>query len=617
MSALGVVFGDLGTSPLYSFPTVFSIDNHAVVPDATDVFGVLSLVFWSIMLVVSIKYALLVMRADNDGEGGILALVALLREKLKGRSRLLAAATLMGVIGAALFYGDSVITPAMSVMSAIEGLAIVNPDAERVVVPASLVVLTLLFAGQRFGTAKIGRFFGPVMTLWFACLAILGIPHIVANPAVLGAISPHFALQFGLQRPFVAFVAFGATVLCITGAEALYADMGHFGKRPIQAAWFCIVLPSLLLNYFGQGAMILDDPTTIKNPFFQMAPRWAVIPLVVLATAATVIASQSVISGAFSVSRQATRLGLLPRLNVRHTSKEEGGQIYISSINWVLFAGVVVLTLLFKSSANLANAFGLAVTGTLLLTTAIFLSLARHVWGWGLWKMLVATLAFGGLETIYLLANMTKLLHGGWLPLLVAIVLVTMMMTWRRGHRERVKTRAELEGPLADFIEQIRTKSIPRVAGVAIYPHPNQETVPLALKENLQFNKVLHSINIIITIINENVPHVRHTERANIDDLGYADDGIFHVSYRVGFNDSQDIPRALLWARNARAETDFEPADARFFLSVLRLGRRKKSALPLWQRELFLTMSSWEANRTTVFHLPPERTIIMGAQAEV
>lgn len=617
LAALGVVFGDVGTSPLYALAAVFSADDNFIKPDTVDVYGVISLVFWSVTIIVSVKYLMLVMRADNDGEGGILALVALLRDKLHDRQRLVGAATMMGIIGAALFYGDSIITPAMSVMSAIEGLAVVNEGAENYVVPASLVILTILFAGQRFGTAKIGRFFGPIMFLWFSCLAILGIPHIVAHPAILGAISPHFALQFGLERPVVFFIAIGATVLCITGSEALYADMGHFGKRPIQTAWFFLVFPALMLNYFGQGALILNDPEAITNPFFQMAPSWAVIPLVVLATTATVIASQSVISGAYSISRQAARLGLLPRLNVRHTSKEESGQIYIAMVNWILFGGVVTLILAFKSSGNLANAYGLAVTGTLLLTTSIFLWLARYVWQWAVWKMLLATFVFAGLEAIYLLANLTKLWHGGWLPVLVAIVVVAMMTTWQRGVRERHATRSRLEGSLADFIERMRVKDVPRVEGVAVYPHRNQVTVPLALKENLRFNKVLPTVNVLVTIINENIPHVRHAERAIVNDLGYDDDGFFHVTYRVGFNDSQDIPKALTWAKELQQQHAFDPKEARYFLSSLRLGRSEKSCMSKWRRELFLMMSAAEANRTAVFHLPVQRTIIIGAQADL
>ena len=382
LAAMGVVFGDIGTSPLYALQTVFSIDHNAVEPSRLDVFGIISLVFWSILAIVSVKYVLLVMRADNDGEGGILALVALLRHKLRGRTRLLSTVTIMGVVGAALFYGDSVITPAISVMSAIEGLDLVTPDAHSYVLPASVLILTMLFVAQRFGTEKVGRAFGPVMVLWFGALAALGVPQIVANPEILLAMSPHHALEFAISRPGIAFIAMGAVVLCITGAEALYADMGHFGPRPIRLSWFAVVLPCLMLNYFGQGAMILADPSTVASPFFHLAPGWARVPLVILATAATIIASQAVISGAFSVSQQAARLRLLPRLNVRHTSKAEGGQIYIGSINWLLYVGVVVLIATFQSSERLATAYGIAVTGTLMLTTTLFLFLAHHVWRW-------------------------------------------------------------------------------------------------------------------------------------------------------------------------------------------------------------------------------------------
>ncbi|MGA4670123.1 potassium transporter Kup [Propionibacteriaceae bacterium Y1923] len=617
LAALGVVFGDIGTSPLYSLQTVFAVDNHAVPPDRVDVLGIISLVFWSLVIVVSVKYVALVMRADNDGEGGILALVALLRERLRAHPGLAVTSLLLGIVGAALFYGDSVITPAISVMSAVEGLKVLSPATATFVVPASVVVLTALFAVQRFGTELIGRAFGPVMALWFLTLAVLGVPHIVANPAVLQALLPHHALVFLLDRPLVAFIAIGAVVLCITGAEALYADMGHFGRGPIALAWFSLVLPCLLLNYFGQGAMILENPASAASPFFLMAPRWALVPLVVLATAATVIASQSVISGAFSVSRQATRMGLLPRLDVRHTSRHESGQIYIGSINWLLFVGVLTLVALFHSSARLANAYGLAVTGTLVLTTTVFLFLARHVWRWPAWKMLLVTITIGGLEVVYLLANLTKVFHGGWVPLLLAGSLVTIMLTWRHGQGLRAQARTRLEGPLAAFIDKVHQLDVPRVEGVAVFPHHDLTTTPLALKENLRFNHVLHTTNVIVTVVNENVPHIRHVDRASVDNLGSDDDGIFRVVYRVGFNDSQDIPKALRWALEKQPEMTFDPAEARYFLSVLRVRGRPGSPMSHWRRELFRWLVSHEASRSTVFHLPAARTIVMGGEVEL
>ncbi|GMA21195.1 KUP/HAK/KT family potassium transporter [Arsenicicoccus piscis] len=416
LGALGVVFGDIGTSPLYSLQTVFSIEHNTVEPTHQDVYGVISLVFWSITVVVSIKYVAFILRADNDGEGGILALAALLRSKLGSDRHTTAVVLLLGIVGAALFYGDSVITPAISVMSAVEGLEVANPGFASWVLPCSVGILAVLFVVQRFGTEVVGRAFGPVMVCWFVLLAVLGVPHIAQHPEILRSVSPTYAILFGIDRPWVAFVAMGAVVLTITGAEALYADMGHFGARPIRLAWFGLVFPSLLLNYLGQGAMMLHDPSTVANPFFSLAPSWATVPLVVLATLATVIASQAVISGAFSVSRQAVRLGLLPRLTVNHTSREEGGQIYVPAINWLLFGGVLLLVGVFQASARLATAYGLAVTGTLLLTTGLFLLLAHHVWGWATWKLALFAVVIGGAELTFFAANLTKLVTGGWLP---------------------------------------------------------------------------------------------------------------------------------------------------------------------------------------------------------
>lgn len=618
LTALGVVFGDIGTSPLYSLQTVFSAEHNAVAPTREDVFGVVSMVFWAITIVVSYCYCYLMMKADNEGEGGILSLVAMLRRTLASRPKLVGIALTMGILGASLFYGDSVITPAISVMSAIEGLAVVDPSFQSLVLPLSLIVLTVLFSAQRFGTAAVGRLFGPVMCLWFVTLAALGLPHLLSRPEILGAISPHHALAFAIARPGVAFIAMGAVVLTVTGVEALYADMGHFGPKPIRLAWFCLVFPSLVIAYMGMGAMILSDPRTIDNPFFHLAPDWARIPLVVLATLATVIASQAVISGAFSVSRQAVRAGLLPRLNVKHTSKQEGGQIYIGSINWILFMGVLLLIGVFQSSYALASAYGLAVTGTLLLEITIFLMLAHFVWRVHPVKIGIALVLIVGIELVFFLANVAKILHGGWLPLLIAGTIVTIMMTWRRGSSEVAERRAIIEGPLAEFIDLVREGHVRRVPGLAVFPHPDAKTVPLALRQNLEFNHVLHEHVAIVTIINENVPHIRHVDRALVNDLGYADDGIVHISYRVGFNDSQFVPKALAWAQGKTPEMDLDPSEARYFLSSLRLQPRDVPTLrPRWRRQIFLWLSRNAAQRTQDFHLPAERTIVIGGNLEM
>ncbi len=617
LAALGVVFGDIGTSPLYSLQTVFSIEHNTVAATREDVFGVISMVFWTLMIIVTFKYAMLVMRADNDGEGGILSLVALLRLKLGEKSRFAAIATILGIIGASLFYGDSVITPAITVMSSIEGLTVVNTRFESWVVPLALVILSALFAVQRKGTATVGKFFGPVMATWFLALAAAGLPWIVKNPEIIGALLPHHAILFMIQTPWIAFVALGAVVLVITGTEAFYADMGHFGRRPILIAWFLLVFPCLVICYLGMGAMILLHPEYVDNPFFRLAPDWAKIPMVALATLASVIASQAVISGAFSVSRQATRLGLLPRLNVKHTSKEEGGQIYIGSINWVLFIGVVILVGAFKSSFALASAYGLAVTGTLLLESFLFLCLAAWVWKVGKLKIAIAICTFVALEVVFFAGNVTKILHGGWLPLLIAAIVITVMTTWMKGNAQVKAEREGIEGSLEAFITDVNTKGLPRVPGLAVFPHPDRETVPLALRQLVDFTHSLPTNVAIVSIVNENVPHIRHVDRASVNDLGYADDGILHITYRVGFNDSQDVPKALLWAQDKSPEVLLDPDEARYFLSSLRLDAADVPSLRNWRKHLFLALASVAANRTSVFHLPPERTVVMGAQLRV
>lgn len=616
LGALGVVFGDIGTSPLYALQTVFSLDHNAVAATPLDVYGILSLVFWSVTLVVSIKYVVFVMRADNEGEGGILALVALLRRTMTNSPRRLAIATLLGITGAALFYGDSVITPAISVMSAIEGVEIVDPAAGAFVEPASIVVLTVLFGAQRWGTERVGRLFGPVMVCWFLVLGVLGVPAIVAHPTIVQAFLPWYALDFAVQRPVIAFMAMGAIVLTITGAEALYADMGHFGSRPIRLSWFLVVFPCLMLNYLGQGATIINDPATIDNPFFHLAPEWARLPLVILATCATVIASQAVISGAFSVSQQATRLGFLPRLHVKHTSAVEGGQIYIGSVNWILYVGVIVLVLAFGSSVHLANAYGLAVTGTLILSTALFLLLAKEVWHWSLWRLIPIAVVIGGLELVYFGANVIKIPTGGWLPLLIGSALLLVMTTWRQGSAEVEERRALLEGPLDAFVARTAAGGIQRVPGISVYPHPDRKTVPLALKENLQYNHVLHERVVIVSIVNENVPHVRHLDRARVTDLGSPGVGIVHLAYHVGFNDTQDVPQAVRWGVGLVPEMEFDPDDARYFLSVVRLQHDSPWRLREWRRRLFLALNTLAARRSGIFHLPTHRTVVIGSQME-
>jgi KUP system potassium uptake protein len=615
--ALGIVFGDIGTSPLYAVQTVFSIDNNAVSPTPDDVYGVVSLIFWSVTLVVTLKYVTFVLRADNDGEGGIMALAALVREVSGTTVRRAAVALALGVLGASLFYGDSLITPAISVLSAVEGLEVARPGLAGAVLPIGVAILALLFAAQRWGTHRVGRLFGPVMVIWFVTLAVLGLPHIIARPGVLVGLSPTYVVSFVADHPYTAFIAMGAVVLVITGAEALYADMGHFGRRPIRVAWFAMVFPALIINYLGQAALILDDPRAVTNPFYLLAPSWAQLPLVVLATLATVIASQAVISGAFSVSRQAVRLGFLPHLTVRQTSTKESGQIYVPAVNWLLFGGVLVLIVTFRSSASLATAYGLAVTGTLLLTTTLFFMYAAAAWHWTRWKLVLAAVIFGGVELIYLGANLTKVTHGGWLPLLIAAIVATVMTTWQRGRRIITARRVELEGPLPEFIERLHAKGIARVPGTAVFPHPTNRTAPLALRANVEFNHVLHERVVIISVTSENVPHVPHAEQLTIDELGHTDDGIVHLSARFGFQDEWDIPAVLGQAGGLSSELDLDPDNAYYFLSHITLERSRRPGMATWRKRLFIGLSHNAATPATYFKLPLHRTVVMGSRIEL
>lgn len=617
LGAMGVVFGDIGTSPLYSLQTVFSVHHNAVAPTEGDVLGIISMVTWCLMLIVSFTYVGVILRADNQGEGGILSLAALIGRKLGPRSRQAGIALVLAVIGASLFYGDSLITPAISVLSAFEGLEVVDASLSSFVVPAAVVVLTLLFVVQRWGTGKIGKAFGPVMVLWFVVIAVLGLPQIVAEPSILRAVSPTYALAFALDRPVVAFIAMGAVVLAVTGAEALYADMGHFGRRPIALAWFSLILPSLLLCYYGQGAMILRDPASIDNPFFHLAPDWARIPLVVLAAAATVIASQAVISGAFSVSRQAIRLSLLPRLRIMQTSEHHGGQIYVPVVNTILFLGVLALVLSFRSSEALASAYGLSVTGTLLLEMSLFLLLALRVWSWPLWRVVLMAVVVGGVELSLFGANVVKIASGGWLPLVIASVSMVLMLTWKRGSKLMFGRRREMEGPIEDFVRSVREKDVPRVPGLAVYPHGDPTTTPLALRTNVEYNQVLHEHVVIITVKSIGVPHVRRDARVSVSDLGDEDDGIVHVLCRIGFNDSQDIPAALRLAVGRSKELDIDPEEAFYMLSVFRIEPGDDRCMPHWQKSLFRFLEKFSANRTQVLHLPQNRTTVMGAEAQL
>ncbi|GAB3665203.1 potassium transporter Kup [Nocardioides korecus] len=619
LGALGIVFGDIGTSPLYALRTVFAIDHGAVQPVPGDVYGVISMMFWSITIIVSVKYVGVIMRADNDGEGGVMALAALAQRLYADRSRGGGPLLLLGVVGVALFYGDSVITPAISVLSAVEGLEVAAPSLAHVVVPVAVTILTVLFAAQRFGTGKVGRLFGPVTVLWLLALAVAGLREVLTDLSVLRGLSPTYAVSFVVAHPGIAFVAMGAVVLVITGAEALYADMGHFGRQPILRAWFLLVFPALTLNYLGQAALILHHPSAAGNPFFLLFPDWARLPMVVLATLATVIASQAVISGAFSLSRQATQLGLLPPLTVKQTSEHEGGQVYMPGVNALLFVGVVALTLTFQTSAHLATAYGVSVTGALVVDTILLLAVARVLWSWPVWKMVLVAVAFGGVEAAFLSANLSKVAHGGWLPLLIAITVFTVMTTWQRG-RERVRAvRTAKEGSLHEFIADVHERGVPRVPGVAVFPHPGKDTTPLALRANTEHNGVLHENVIVVSARALNVPHVPVDERLAVDDLGQDDDGIQHVTLSFGFSDAPDLPAALehAAAQGLLEECTGDVTQASYFISRGAVRRGHDAGMSRWRKQLFVVLAHNAADPADYFALPPDRTITVGSEVLV
>jgi KUP system potassium uptake protein len=618
LGALGVVFGDIGTSPLYALQTVFSAHGHAVKPDEASVYGVISLVFWAITSIVSIKYVTFIMRAGNDGEGGIMALIALVMDVFpKGRTAR-AALIALGIFGAALFYGDGMITPAISVLSAVEGLKVAAPGLESLVVPITLVVLSVLFAIQRFGTRAVGRLFGPVMAVWFSILAVSGLARVVDSPAILRALSPTYGAQFFLDHGSVAFLALGSVVLAVTGAEALYADMGHFGRPAIRRAWFAFVFPALTLNYLGQGSLILASPSAIDNPFFLLIPHWSRVPIVLLATLATVIASQAVISGAFSVTRQAVQLGFLPRLRIKHTSEAEG-QVYVPSVNGLLFVAVVALVIGFGSSAGLASAYGIAVTGTLAIDTILFFVVVRMLWGKPRWLVFSGAAAFLVVDLAFFTANLPKVVQGGWFPLLLALVVFTLLVTWQRGRELVTERRTAAEGLLRDFVEEVRELEPPvyRAPGTAVFLSSSKETSPLALRENVDHNHVLHESVVIVSVQTSRVPHVHRSERVVVDELGYEDDGIAHVTVTYGFQDSQNVPAALLQASFVGLECEVDVASATYFVSQITIVRGSAPGMAAWRKRLFLALSAASTSPVEYFGLPERRIVTMGSYVEL
>ena len=620
LGALGVVFGDIGTSPIYTVQTLFNpADPHPVPISRANVYGVVSLIFWSVMTIVTLTYVVLVMRADNDGEGGVMALITLVRRLGdKSHPRVIAALSTLGILGAALFFGDSMITPAISVLSAVEGLKVVDPGLAEFVVPITAVIIIALFSVQRRGTAAVGRFFGPVMVVWFVVIGILGIRGILGHPQILRALSPVYALEFMAGHLHIAFFALAAVVLAVTGAEALYADMGHFGRVPITLAWLGLVLPALILNYFGQGALLIGDETMVSAPFFMLVPGWGQIPMIVLSTAATVIASQAVITGAYSMAAQAAQLGYLPRLRILHTSESSIGQIYVPWINGLLMVAVVILVFAFRSSAALGYAYGMAVTGTITITTLLFLYVAHLRWRTPLWLLVLGGGALLAVDLLFLAANLTKLLHGAWLPLLIGLVTFIVMTTWQRGHQIAVTARDKAVGPLQDFIGDLaqRRPPLPRLPGTAVYLNRGGTATPLSMRANVDRIHVLQQHVIIISVETMPVPRVPDAERITVDDLGDPGDGIFYVVARFGYMEQPDVPAALRLVDPAWTEGPVDVEEVSYFMSEISLCAGPEPTMAQWRKRLFIAIARMTSD-AEYFGLPLDRTVIIGARIEI
>lgn len=610
VAVLGVVYGDIGTSPLYALKSSMQVFEGVPISEV-EILGLLSLFFWSLVLIVTVKYVTLVMRADNHGEGGILALMAL-AQRVAANTTMRNALALIGIVGACLFFGDGIITPAISVLSAVEGLEVAAPSLQQYVLPISIVVIVALFAMQYRGTHSVGRVFGPVMALWFAVLAILGGMHIADHPDVLLAISPWYAIRLCMIYKYLAFVVLGAVVLCVTGAEALYADMGHFGRGPIRHSWTFIVLPSLVLCYFGQGALLLRNPAAVENPFFLMAPEWSRLALVILATAATVIASQAVISGAYSATRQCMQLGFLPRLTVRHTSNMEEGQIYVPRVNSALMIGVLALVVLFKTSDNLASAYGIAVTGTFLCTAMLAMVVFRRQFGW---SRTAAVAVFGTLfliDGVFFAANTLKVVEGGWVPLILGIFLIALMTSWKQGRDLLLARWRQDSMPLAPFLARLpQSRSIIRVPGLAVFLTGNQDYVPTSLLHNLKHNKVLHEKVMFVTVQTTDRPEEPPEERATVEELA---PGIHRVMLRYGFMESPNIPRAL---EDLGPDAGFDPMQASYFLGREVLVPGMAPNLSWWRRWLFLWLARNAVPATEFFRIPSDRVVELGVRVAI
>ena len=612
LAALGVVFGDIGTSPLYTMKEVFSAGHHPLALNPGNVYGILSLITWALILIVSVKYVMFIMRADNRGEGGIMALLALASRNVEGNKSKQRNIMLLGILGACMFYADGMITPAISVLSAVEGLEIAAPKLHAAIVPITLVVLFGLFWAQSKGTALVGKLFGPVMLLWFGTLGVLGAINVAHDPSILKALNPIYAEQFFVHQPWIAFVALGAVVLAVTGAEALYADMGHFGRFPIRLAWFGFVLPALLLNYFGQGALMLHNAEAVKNPFYLLAPEWALFPLIGLATLATVIASQAVITGAFSVSRQALQLGFLPRMHIQHTSENTEGQVYMPRVNWGLMIGVMALVISFRSSGNLAAAYGIAVTGDMVITTLLAAVVFREIWRWGKLKTYALIALFLTIDLAFFSANVLKIPDGGWVPLLIGSVIFVLMLTWKNGRHllyQRLKSDAM---EITPFIEAVGAHPPPRVPGTAVFMTPNPAGVPHAMLHNLKHNKVLHEKVVILTVRFLNFPHTNAAERIKVEALPYE---FYRVTISYGFKDEPDLPRDLALCNQYGLV--YDTMDTSFFIGKEILIASEKSGMAIWRKKIFIGMFRSAETITNQFKLPPNRVVELGSQVTI
>lgn len=613
LGALGIVYGDIGTSPLYAFRESFHA-AHGIQTSADNILGVLSLIFWSLILVISIKYTIFVMRADNHGEGGILALTALIgarrRVMIPGTMRW--TLVMFGLFGTALLYGDGIITPAISVLSAVEGLGVATHLFDPYIVPITIVILVALFMIQSRGTDRVGRMFGPVTLVWFIVLAVLGLSWIVRQPSVLAAINPYYAVEFFVTNGWRGYLVLGSVFLVVTGGEALYADMGHFGRAPIRLAWYAVVLPALLLNYFGQGALLLQHPEAVENPFYQMAPGWALIPLVIIATAATVIASQALITGAFSLTMQAVQLGYLPRLPILHTSAEEIGQVYIAAVNWLLMIACVALVVAFGSSSNLAAAYGMAVTTTMVITTILLFRVQRTRWNWPLWPALGLTAFFLTFDLAFWGANLVKIPAGGWFPLLVGAAVMTLMTTWRQGRNLLAQRLRSDTRHFVDFVQHLDFSQIVRVPGTACFLYSDPDGTPPALVKNLRHNKVLHERVILLSVMTLEVPRVPREHRMTLTKIG---NGFYRIVLHYGFMETSNVMRDLALTAEHGLKLDLH--EISFFLGSERLLATARPGMAIWREKLFVIMSRNATNAASFFSLPPDRVVELGTLVEL